>query len=265
MTEAARAPKSLPSATAGVLIGVLGINVWTMLILVPTLYGLSSTSDGPTLGFWLLFAPLPVLAWGGFRRSRVTLLALYPICLALVSATMRGPGGQGIFTAWTFGLAALSLIGYLLGSTILLEVQARRDDAVAKRAMNLPPLSGKWRRRRRVYAVLAAFAALIPLSFIYTVDFHGATSQLLLREYGPGAGEMQILFVVCSVGLWLWLFHSLWMVPLEAHRRGDGDVRHELQALHRRSRQHPGASFYVMVFLALAFMGLLLWMRWRYG
>jgi hypothetical protein len=263
MNDASRARRRLPSLTAGLLMGVLGLNVWAMLVLVPTLYNLSASAERPPIPLWLLFAPLPVLAWGGFRQSRVTLLALYPIGLAVLSVALRGP--HGIFTVFTFGLAALSLFGFLVGATILLEVQARRDDAVAKRALALPPLSGKWRRRRRVYALLVVFSAAIPLSFLYTVDFHPAVGLHLQREYGAGAEEMQTLFMVGAMGLWLWLFHGLFMVPLEAHRRGDDDVRRELQALDRRSRLHPRAGFYATVFVSLALMGLLLWMRWRYG
>lgn len=265
MSDTSRMPRALSTFTTGLLLGVLGLNVWAMLTLVPTLHGLSVTAERPSLPLWLLFGPLPVLAWGGFRRSRVTLLAVYPICLAILAAALRGPQGHHIFTAWTFGLAALSLFGYLVGTTILLEVQARRDDAVAKRPMTLPPLTSKWRRRRRVYRILTLFAAAIPLSFIYTVGFHPTAARYLAKEYGAGAEEMQTLFVVGALGLWLWLFHSLFMTPLEAHRRGDADVRKELQLLDRRSQQHPQASFYVMVALSLGLMGLLLWMRRRYG
>ncbi len=255
----------LPSLSAGLVISALGLNVWALLLLVPVLAAISSGTRSSGLPLWPLFTPLPILAWGVFRLSRVALLALYPISLALLNALARGPSGQGIFTVWTFGLAAISLFGYLVGATVVLEVQSRKDDAVSRRRLPLPPLSSKWRRRRRVYRMLAIFAALIPLAFIYTVDFHPATARHLQKEYGPGAEEMQTLVVVAALGLWLWLFHTFFMTPLEAHRRGDGDVRRELRLLEQRSRKKPRTSFYFLVLAALLLMGLLLWLRRRYG
>lgn len=265
MERTSHREKPLPSLTAGLVIGALGVNVWALLLLVPVLHAMTTGALRSALPLVLLFAPLPVLAWGVFRLSRVSLLALYPISLAVLNAAFRGPTGRGIFTVWTFGLAALSLFGFLVGVTAVLEVQARRDHAVSSRRLPLPPLSSKWRRRRRVYAGLALFAALIPLSLIYTVVFHASTAERLRAEYGAGAEEMQTLIVTAALGLWLWLFHTFFMVPLERHRRGDADVRRELQALDRRSRGRPSQSFYVLVAAALLLMGLLLWLRRSYG
>lgn len=258
--------RQLPSITGILVAGALGLNVWTTLLLVPVLHSASAGVLLTRTPLWLLALPVPLLLAGLYRLSRVLLLALFPISLGVLIAVFRGPTGQGIFTVWTFGLAALSLLGYLVGSTIILEVQARQDDAKKRRSLPLPPLSNKWKRRRRVYLVQALFAALIPLALIYTIDFHPATARTLHREYAGGAEEMQALFVVSALGLWLWLFATFFMTPMEQHRRGDSDIRRELIRLDRRSRQtRPRLGFYLVVAAALGLMGLLLWMRQRYG
>lgn len=231
--------KSLPSVTGVLVACALGINVWVTLLLVPVLHAAGSGTLVTKIPMWALAFPLPLLGIGLFRLNRVLLLALFPISLGVLNAMFRGPTGQGMFTVWTFGLAALSLLGYLVGTTITLEVYARHDDAVAGRRLALPPLSSKWRRRRRVYVLLAAFAALIPLSLIYTIDFFPQTARDLQKEYGAGAAEMQTLLVIGALGLWLWLFHTFFMVPLEQHRRGDADVRTELVALEKSARRAP--------------------------
>jgi len=258
--------RKLPTITGILVAGALGFNVWTTLLLVPVLHSASTGALHTRLPLWLLVVPVPLLVAGLYRLSRVLLLALFPISLGVLIAVFRGPTGQGIFTVWSFGLAALSLLGYLVGSTIYLEIQARQDDAVQSRSLPLPPLSNKWSRRRRVYLMLAIFAALIPLALIYTIDFHPATAKTLQKEYAAGAEEMQALFVVCALGLWLWLFATFFMTPMEQHRRGDSDVRRELIRLDNQARRgRPRISFYLVVAAALALMGLLLWMRQRYG
>lgn len=256
----------LPTITGILVAGALGLNVWTTLLIVPVLHSASTGALHTRTPLWLLALPVPLLVVGLYRLNRVVLLALFPISLAVLIAVFRGPTGQGIFTVWTFGVAALSLLGYLVGSTIILEVQAQKDDAVRSRTLPLPPLSAKWSRRRRVYRMLAIFAALIPLAMIYTIDFHPGTARTLQKEYGAGAEEMQALFVVCALGLWLWLFATFFMTPMEQHRRGDSDVRRELMRLDKRSRRgRPRLGFYLVVAAALGLMGLLLWMRQRYG
>ncbi len=256
----------LPSITGILVAGALGFNVWTTLLIVPILHSASTGVLHTRTPLWLLALPIPFLVAGLWRLSRVLLLALFPMSLAVLIAVFRGVTGQGIFTVWTFAVAALSLLGYLVGSTIILEVQARQDDAVRSRSLPLPPLSAKWSRRRRVYRMLAIFAALIPLALIYTIDFHPSTARNLHKEYGAGAGEMQALYVVCALGLWLWLFATFFMTPLEQHRRGDSDVRQDLIRLDNRARQgRPRLGFYLVVAAALGLMGLLLWMRQRYG
>ncbi len=256
----------LPSITGILVAGALGINVWTTLLIVPIVHSASTGVLHTRMPLWLLALPIPLLAAGLYRLNRVLLLALFPISLGVLIAVFRGPTGQGVFTVWTFGVAALSLLGYLVGSTIFLEVQARQDDAVRSRNLPLPPLSDKWSRRRRVYRLLAFFAALIPLALIYTIDFHPATAKNLQKEYADAAAKMQALFVVCALGLWLWLFATFFMTPLEQHRRGDTDVRRELIRLDNRARRgRPRLSFYLVVAASLGLMGLLLWMRQRYG
>ncbi len=258
--------RNLPSITGVLVAGALGLNVWTTLLLVPVLHTANTGVLQSRTPLWLLVLPVPLLVLGLYKLSRPLLLALFPISLGVLIAVFRGPTGQGIFTVWTFGVAALSLLGYLVGSTIILEVQARQDDAVRSRQLPLPPLSNKWKRRRRVYLMLAIFAALIPLALIYTIDFHPATAKTLHKEYAGGAEEMQALFVVSALGLWLWLFATFFMTPLEQHRRGDSDVRRELIRLDKKSRRgRPQLSFYLVVAAALGLMGLLLWMRQRYG
>ncbi len=256
----------LPNLMGILVAAALGLNAWATLLLVPVLHSASLGKAHPPRHLWLLALPLPLLLLGLIRLSRPLLLALFPMSLGVLVAVYRGPTGRGLFTVWTFGVAAISLLGYLLGSTIILEVRARRDDAVGSRALPLPPLSPKWKRRRRVYLMLAAFAAMIPLALIYTIDFHPATAQTLRAEYGTGAEEMQTLFVVCALGFWLWIFSTFFMAPLEEHRRGDLALRRELAALDQRSRRaRPRRSFYLVVAAALGMMGLLLWMRQRYG
>jgi len=258
--------RKLTNITGILVAGALGLNVWTTLLLVPVLHSASTGALHSRTPLWLVVLPVPLVVAGLYRLSRVLLLALFPISLGVLIAVFRGPTGQGMFTVWTFGLAALSLLGYLVGSTIFLEVQARSDDAVRSRSLPLPPLSAKWSRRRRVYLTQAIFAAVIPLALIYTIDFHPGTARKLHSEYAGGAGEMQALFVVCALGLWLWLFATFFMTPLEQHRRGDSDVRRDLIRLDKRARQsRPRLSFYLVVAVALALMGLLLWMRQRYG
>lgn len=267
LAEQTAAQTSRIRATTTLLVGgALGLNVWATLLLVPVLHARGAGHLDSALPLWLTWLPLPLLAWGLWRLGYVVLLALFPISLALLNAAFRGPTGPGIFTVWSFGLAALSLLGYLVGMTILLEVRSQRDDARASRPLKLDPLSPKWRRRRRVYLELALCAAFIPLALIYTIDFHPETARSLRAEYQGAAQEMQVLFIVCALAFWVSLFSTFFSKTLEMHRRGDADLYLELRTLEQRARlTRPRIWFYLLIVGALLLMGLLLWLRRQGG
>lgn len=250
---------------SAVILAALGLNAWALLLLVPVLHGLAAPTRAALLPTWAVFAPLPFLAWGIGRLGRVLLLGIYPISLAVLHAAFQGPSEESLLTPLTFGLAALSLSAYLVGATIILEIASRRDDTLRRRRIARAPLTPKWRRRRRVYWLLAVFAAAIPVTLLYTVDFHPGVAKRLRADYGDGAPEMRTLLVLGVLALWVWLFSTFFLHPLEAHRRGDMDLRGQLLALRAPRAGSARVRLWLVVLLFTLTLGLLLWLRQRYS
>jgi hypothetical protein len=266
MATATQPALNLRTATLLLVGAVLGMNVWATVLFVPVTAARSAEIIHRALPLWLLGVPLVLLALGMLRGSRVVLLGLFPISLAVLSAGFRGPGGQDVYSVWSFGIAALSLVAFLVGMAAAIEVQSRQDDALARSPLKLPPLSEKWKRRRRVYWLLTLASAALPLTLIYAMDFDARTAASLRQEYGPAAEDAQVLLTVGALTLWVWIFSIFFMDPLERHRRGDADLYLALReeaSLARVGRVRRG--FYLVGLIALLLMGLLVWLRRRYG
>src|SRR5687768_15542241 len=102
---------------AGLLTLFLGMNVWVSISLTPILTS-GVLARHPVLG---VLAPLPLLLLlaGVWRRSPVVLLFAYPAALLLPTAIDARVASSLAASTYSLPLAALSLIGFLLGTAAL--------------------------------------------------------------------------------------------------------------------------------------------------
>jgi hypothetical protein len=249
---------------AGLLTLFLGTNVWVALVLTPALTS-GVMARHPSVG---VLAPLPilVLVLGIWRRAPLVLLLAYPAALLLpvaVDARVAAALATGPFT---LPLAAIGLVGYLLGASAL--SGAGLAFPAPARARRLGGSLGaeapaRWRRRRRIYLALIGLSALFPAVLLYGAALSPHTRAYLSESYPDGrAAGMTALFLVGALALWGFLFATAFVGPLRRHRTGDKELVAELDRLRLDARQAtPRLGFYVGVVVALALMALLVSMR----
>jgi hypothetical protein len=258
--------RSFARLGADVVAAALGLNVWVSLILVP---GLFVGSFDRHLAF-AVFAPVPLAALGvGIaRKSPIWLLLTYPATLLIPVAIDPRTASENAQGPVTFALSAVSLVGFLFGSSYLTGAPATRAGEAEERVRRLPAtekVAPRWRRRTRIYVALALLSGIFPAALLYAVNFAGESRAYLHEMFGedrtPALLALLNLGVLC---LWLALYAIGFLGPLAHHRTGDRDLVRDLEQIRRDARQgKPRVIFYFAVLFALGFMGLLIFLRYR--
>ncbi len=258
----------MPTATASrrsvwdLAILVLGLNILVCFLVLPVLH---LEWPGPSKTTLLLIAPAPLVLFAGVAlRHGLLLLALFPVLLVLPAVVNPQLVGVNIYTPWTFVLVAASFLAYLLGTAFLLQVLDAPPPPEVREELHRYTLEGHWRRRRRVYRMMAIVAGIFPAVLIGTLFLHPGVQADLRASYPNRASEAMTFFGVLCLGLWVVLFHTDFLVPLRAHVRGDTGLRRELELLRRRARRRrPGTGFYLAISIALGLLLALIWVRYR--
>lgn len=241
---------------------VLGINILVCFLVLPVLH---LEWPGPSKTTLLLVAPAPlVLLCGVALRHTLLLLALFPVLLVVPAVVNPQLVGVNIYTPWTFVLVAVSFLAYLLGTAFLLQILNAPAEPEVREELRRYTLDGYWRRRLRIYRVLAILAGVFPAVLIGTLFLHPGVQEDLRASYPNRAGEATTFFGVLCLALWVAIFYTDFLVPLRAHVRGDAGLRGELELLRRRARRRrPGVTFYLSLAVGLGLMLALLWSRHR--
>jgi len=198
-------------------------------------------------------------------RSQLILLFLYPAALLLPITYDVRIVSAGVYGPITFSVVAASLLAYLLGVSFLSAFRAPPPPGrVRKLSSASQPLPARWKRRFRIYAALAALSALYPTVLLYSVSF-SPTNRLYLKELYPGrVAPMMALLDLGVLAVWLAVFGLYFLGVLRQHRTGDRALQQELERIRAEARRGvPRPIFYVAVVCALAFMGLLVLLRYR--
>lgn len=259
---AARPPNPRWRLYADAVAAALGLNVWITLVFVPGLF--VGAFRSPAAGL-LAALPLVPLGVGLVKRSPVWQLLAFPAALLVPIAWAPRVVAGNVHGKWSFLLVAASLVGYLFSVTFFASFHEppapARTRSLKGAAGPVPP---RWRRRFRIYWVLTTLSVAIPAALIYAVNFAPA-NQAGLRERYPGrAGAVSALLNLGVLALWLGLFSWAFVGVLKRHRTGDPELGASLEALRRAARRGaPRPMFYLWVLLALASMGVLVYLRYR--
>jgi hypothetical protein len=239
----------------------LGVNIWVSIILLPGLFTGAWHSAGAV---GLALAPLAVLGLGVWRRSDAVLLFGYPVALLLPALASPALVASPVYGPVRFAIVAASLIAYLLGAALLTGFRPPRPPAAARPlSSSHQPQPARWRRRFRVYRMLALASFAFPVVLLLKVNFD-ADDRAFLREVFPGrVDEMTTLFNLAVVGVWIGLYVTVFLGALVPHRTGDRDLVVDLASIKQRAaRGRPGPLFYLGVVAALGFMTLLMLLRY---
>jgi hypothetical protein len=249
-------------AAADAVSAALGLNVWVSLVFVPGLFVGAFRQSGTAVA--LSAIPPIVLGISVAVRSQVGLLFAFPVTLLLpitfdpriVTANVHGPV--------TFVLVAIGTVAYLFGVCFLSAFRDPPPPERQKRLGTAAPPAARWRRRFRMYLVLAILSAVFPASLLYAVNFSPTNTAFLRDLYPARFAAMQTLLNVGVLALWLGLFGTHFLGLLKLHRTGDRPLLGELERLRLETRRAtPRPAFYAAVVCALGFMLLLVLLRYR--
>jgi hypothetical protein len=251
----------------------LGVNVWIMAVALP--FGLMWRNAGGgepiVLGGFAVTAVLAAssllaLALGSVRRSTALLMVVFPLLALLPQALAVEPAATRYAPPSAFVLLAASLLGYLTAVARMLG-RAERTSApppVTVRPLNQDPTPSRWRRRLRVYRMFTVTAAAYPAVLIAWLNLAPSVRADLASGFGAQAARAQALGTVGVGLLWVILFRSYLLAPLEAHLQHDRDVISAMEIDRRHARRgRPRAGFYFAVAVALAAMSAVVWQRSR--
>jgi hypothetical protein len=242
---------------------LLGLNVWASLVVLPALALGSFTR---TRWFWLSFAfPLVPLVIGALRRAPSWLLLGFPVALLAPLAADPRLVADRVHGVGTFSLLVVGSLAYLAAASLL--TQAPGPEPVSLSPPRTLPTSGpasRWRRRRRIYVLMAVVAAIFPLALVYAVNFRPETREFLAQMFRDRVGPMRAVMNLGVLALSVFVFWHAFYGPLARHRTGDPSLLARLERLRKGSRRGtPRFAFYVSVLCALGFMSALLWLRYH--
>jgi len=240
----------------------LGLNVWVTLVLVPALFVGAFRTPAESV---LAALPLVPLGVGLAKRSPVWQLLVYPAALLLPIAWAPRVVTGNVHGRWSFLVVSASLVAYLFSVSFF---SSFHDPTPPARTRSLSsaakPVAPRWRRRFRLYYVLAVLSAALPGAMLYAVNFSSTNLGALRDRYTGRVGSMAALLNLGVLGLWMLLFAWAFVGVLKRHRTGDPQLAAELQALRKSARRGtPRPVFYLWVTLALGLMGALVFLRYR--
>lgn len=268
---------------------LLGVNFWLIALLVPLLLGRASASTV----VWVTapLAPLALLCALGLRRYRLAQIILVigvPLAVllptaegALASARLHPPAAVAVQLAVLVSYLA-AVCAELAGGaraiaatlppteasgSISLDATSPEPPATAPASWELiahvpTVVSPRLGRRILVYRLLLGMCVVVPLLFLYAINWYPDNVKALHAALGsPGrATAMQATLTAGATMIWSVMFHFCFMAPMEAHLDHDRRLRTRLAALREAARRgRPRLNLYTAIILALLSMGLLIW------
>jgi hypothetical protein len=247
-------------AFADVVAIALGANVWISMVVLPGFF--VSALHGPAMWLAVLAAPV-ALGIGVWRRSELLLLGGFPSALLLPLALHPDMATSNVYGPIRFAIVAVSLVAYFFGVPFFTTFHDP-PRPVSERMLSSAqqPRPARWRRRERVYWVMAVLAAWVPLFLIWQVNYDPAIGRAVARYYPGRIEPMTTLLTLAAVALSVLLFAWVFLGVMRPHRTGDRDLVTTL-ALARADavRGRPRYRFYVGVVLALGFMATMVLLR----
>ena len=243
----------------------LGINLWISLVLAPGLVTGAFGSHAPsqTLAILTLLAPLPLLALGIRAHNETILLFAFPSALLVPIALSPTIASQQVYGPVRMAIVGLGLVAFLSGASTLTsfhEPPAPKSRRPLK--SSLDPVSPRWRRRNRLYAMLAIASLVFPLTLLYHINFDTKGALALSENYPGRAATFTTLLNVVALAVWLLMLSRFFIAPLEGPRRGDKLLQRELSTMRARAnRQRPRVIFYFGGLTALVLMAV--WFVWH--
>lgn len=243
----------------------LGINLWISLVLAPGLSTGAFGTQAPSqaLAIAALLMPLPLLVLGIRSHNETILLFAFPSALLVPIALTPVIASQQVYGPLRMLIVGIGLVAFLSGASTLTsfkEPPAPKSRRPLK--SSLDPVSPRWRRRNRLYAMLALLSLLYPLALLYHINFDAAGALALSENYPGRAATFTTLLNVVAIATWLFMLSSFFIAPLEGHRRGDKELQRELSLIRGRAkRQRPRLPFYLGGLTALVLMAL--WFVWQ--
>ena len=240
----------------------LGLNVWVTLVLVPSLFVGAFRSPSESL---LAALPLVPLGIGLARRSPIFQLLVYPAALLVPIAWAPRIVTGNVHGKWSFLVVSASLVAYLFSVSFFSSFHDPIEPARTRSLSSAQkPVAPRWRRRFRLYHLLAALSALLPGAMLYAINFDADNLAALRDRYTGRVGSMAALLNLGVLGLWMLLFSWAFVGVLKKHRTGDPELAAELSGLRKAARRGvPRPLFYLWVTLALGLMGALVFLRYR--
>ena len=244
---------------ADVVAFALGTNVWVSIVILPAVF--VNALRGPMLALAML--PLAVLLLGMWRRSEIVLLGLFPAALLVPVGLRPEIASSYVYGPIRFALVGLGVIAYLFGVsffTTFHEPPAPRSVRGLSSAAG--GVSERWKRRERVYWMLAVLSLVIPTVLIAWVNFDGAIADFLGEMYPGRVALMTTALTAGAIALWLAIYHYAFLGVLRPHRTGDRDLVTALSRARADAKTgKPRIRFYLSVGIALVSMVALLYAR----
>ena len=266
---------------------LLGVNFWLIALLVPLLLARATASSLVWMAAPL--APLTLVFCLGLRRHPLAqLILVIGVPLAVLLPTAEGAlASARLHPPLAVAVQLAVLVGYL--AAVCAELArgpraatppppAESPSATLDPTASEPPvaaptgwelmtrvptvISSRLRRRIGVYRLLLGMCVVVPLLFLYAINWYPDNVRAFRAALGSEARAtaMQAALTAGVTMLWSVLFHFCFMVPMDAHLDHDRALRTRLATLREVSRRgRPRVNLYAAIAVALLSMGLLIW------
>lgn len=247
-------------AFADVVAVALGTNVWISMVILPALFVGALKTSGM---FVAVLAAPAVLAIGLWRRSELLLLGAFPSAILVPIAFHPEMGASHVYGPVRFAVVAGGLVAYLLGIsffTTFHEPQRPVSERLLTSAQQ--PRPARWRRRERMYWILAGLALAVPVFLVWTVAYDDDIARAIQHYYPGKVAPMMTLLTLGAVALSVLLYAWVFLGVMRPHRTGDRDLVTTLAIARADAvRGRPRVRFYLGVLCALAFMATMVLLR----
>jgi len=230
------------------------------MVILPALFVGAMRTSGMLLAVLAAPAALTVGLW---RRSEILLLGAFPSAILIPIALHPEMGASHVFGPVRFAVVATGLVAYLLGISYFTTFHEPQQP-VSERTLSSAqqPTPPRWRRRERMYWLLAALSLAVPVFLIWTVAYDDDIARAIQHYYPGRVAPMMTLLTLGVVALSVILYAWVFLGVMRPHRTGDRDLVTTLAIARADAvRGKPRTRFYLGVFLALGFMTTMVLLR----
>ncbi len=247
-------------AFADVVAVTLGANVWLSMVILPAIFIGAMRHDSVLLA---ASAAPAVLGLGLWRRSELLLLGAFPSAILVPIALRPELASSHVYGPVRFAVVAVGLVAYLLGVsyfTTFHEPQRPISERLLTSAQQ--PRPARWRRRERIYWVLAGLSLLVPVFLVWEVSYDDDIQFAINRFYPGRTAHMTTLLTLAAVAVSVALYAWVFLGVMRPHRTGDRDLVTTLAVARADAvRGRPRVRFYLGVMCALGFMASMVLLR----